>query len=220
MSNLIRLSPAPLAALAALAMLPGSASAGVKPAAKHKKPFTLNLCKIAAGAVSSAQVTAPCHQFPTVTEAGKPTPIGRAPTLVVYIARWGAAGSTGHPEHFAEVDASHLVGSGSTLELAEKEYRSKVIANGLPVSVPGGRGSVFSEPFACVDPPTEKCSSGEFMAIKGTWAIQAHLTDFPPMIPGAPELELAAAETQIRELEEEIVRPRLAGIGQAATGSV
>jgi hypothetical protein len=214
MRKLIRLSPALLASVGAVAILPPQASA------KHKRAITLNLCKIAGGAVSSAQVSAPCHQLPTVTEPGKPTPIGRAPTIVLYGARWGQVGSTANPQHFAEVTVGHLLGKGKTLEIAEKEYRLKVIGHGLPVAVSGGTGSVFTEPFACVNPPTEQCSSGQFLAIKGTWAIQAHLSDLPPTIPGAPELELAAAAAQIKQLEEQIVKPRLAVIGQVSAGEV
>jgi hypothetical protein len=209
-------SPTLIASLTLVAILLAPACAD----AKHKKPFTLNLCKVVGGAVSSAQVTAPCHQLPTVTEHGKPTPIGRAPTLVLYGARWGKVGSTANPEHFAEVTVGHLLGKGKTLEIAEKEYRGKVIGHGLPVAVSGGTGSIFTEPFACVNPPTEQCAKGEFMAIKGNWAIQAYLNDMPPTIPGAPELEPAAAETQIQQLEEQIMKPRLAVIGQVAAGSV
>jgi len=213
MRKLIRLSPALLASFT-FAILPATASA------KHKKPVTLNLCKIAGGAVSASEVTAPCHQLATITEPGKPTPIGRAPTLVLYDARWGKVTSTSFPMHFAEVRVGHLLGKGKTLEIAEKQYRSKVIANGLPVSVSGGIGSVYSEPFACVNPPTEQCSSGEFMALKGNWAIQAYLDDLPPTIPGAPELALAAAEAQIKQLEEQTVKPRLTVIGQVAADGV
>ena len=214
MRRFIRFLPASIASLAVVALLPAVASA------KPKKPFTPNVCNIAGGAVSSAQVTAPCHQLATVTERGKLTPLGRAPTLVLYRARWGPVGTTAHPEHFAEVGLGHLLGRGKTLEIARSEYRLKVIGNGTPVAVSGGIGSVFTEPFACVNPPTELCSSGEFMALKGNWAIQAHLSDMPETIPGAPELELAAAEEQIKELEETIVKPRLAVIGQVAAGGV
>jgi hypothetical protein len=217
MRRLIRLPPALIASLAATALLPAAAPA--KPT-KPKKPFTLNLCKIAGGAVSSAQVTAPCHQLAKITEPGKPTPIGRAPTLVLYGARWGTVGSTAHPQHYAEVRVGHLLGKGETLEIAKKEYRGKVLGHGLPVAVGGGTASVFTEPSACVNPPTELCSKGEFMAIKGNWAIQAYLDDMPPTIPGVPELALAAAEEQIKQLEEQIVKPRLTVIGQVAAGSV
>jgi len=210
--------PALLASLIALAVV--AASAAAKPPLKHKKPFTPNLCKIANGAVSSAQVTAPCRQLATTTEHGKPTPIGPAPTLVLYIARWGTPGNTAKPLHFAEVNVAHLVGTGKTLEIAEKEYRLKALAHGLPVAVPGGTASVFTEPFACVNPPTEQCSSGEFLAIKGNWVIQAHLSDMPPTVPGAPELEVAVAEAQIKELEEQIVKPRLSVIGQVSAAGV
>ncbi len=215
MRRLTRFLPAVIASLAAAALLAAPASAKPK-----RKPFTLNLCKIAGGAVSSAQVTAPCHQLPTITEVGKPTPIGRAPTLVIYGARWGTVPGTAHPEHFAEVTVAHLLGKGKTLEIAEKGYRGKVLSHGLPVAVGGGTASVFTEPFACVNPPTELCSKGEFMAIKGNWATQAYLIDLPPTIPGAPELEVAAADAQIQEFEEQTVKPRLTVIGQVAAGSV
>jgi hypothetical protein len=220
MRQLIRLWLAAMWSLAIVATLAGPAIAASTLQAKEAKSPTLGLCGIAASAVASAHVESPCREHATTTLRGKQTPIGRAPTVVIYGANWGTPSSAANPRRFAEVTVAHLQGSGPTLEFAKKEYRLKVLAHGAPVTAgKGATASLLTEPFACFNPPTHQCSNGSLLAITGNWVIQVGVEDYPATTPGAPELELAAAEAAIKQTEE-LMKPRIVAIGKVVAGKL
>jgi hypothetical protein len=223
MSKLNRLALASIGSLAIIATPTAAVSAAKSPPKhKHQKRFKLDLCKIASGAVAAAGVTAPCERIRTTTVPGRNTPIGRAPTVVTYEAQWGKPTNPAAPAptHYALVVAAHLVGSGPTLKIAKKKYRLQVLENGAPVSIGGAAtASLLTEPFACLNPPTHQCAKGTLLAIKANWVIQVYVNDFPATVPGAPELELPAAEAAVKQTEE-AMKPTIVSIGTVVNGRV
>lgn len=215
MRQLVRLSIAALGSFALAAAIAGPALAK-KP---HKKLPTLNLCAIAGGAVSSAQVQAPCTTLKMTVTPGKATALGTTASVATYGARWGTPSSGATPRHYASILAMYAYGSAVGVELFKHIFRPKVLGNGLPVAVGSGIASVFTDASSCLNPPTHQCVDGTFLALKGNWAIEAFLDNYPPTIPGAPELELPAQETAAKQLEE-MMKPALAGIGQQVAGKV
>jgi hypothetical protein len=212
----VRLSIVASTALAFVVLAAGPAAA-----AKPKKKLLAgpNLCSIASGAVAAAKVTEPCTKGKTAFVKGKPTPLGTTASTVTYGAHWGKASTAAHPSHWAAVIVIHAFGSAAGVELFKQIARPKVLAHGLPVAVSGGIGSVFADPNACLNPPTDQCGNAIFLALKGSWLIEAYLNDFPPTVPGAEEDPVAVQEQAETTLEEEM-RPALSAIGTAVAGKV
>jgi len=168
----------------AVAVLPAAAGAK-KPAANT--PFSGKICPIpTAGELKAAHISDRCVQFKTAKRARRHSPLGGTLGTIVYAARWGrTSGVGGEAHHFLTVFITKLVGSGNALVVARKELRLKILAHGFPVAV-GKPGSVDTGTASCPNPPTDDCTTGDVLAMKGNYVLHVGLGDAPPTVQGAP----------------------------------
>jgi len=190
-------------------------------AAMHRKPFNLNLCAVAGGAVAAGHVIAACTMQATTTTPGKRTALGTTATVVTYTAHWGPPSSTAHPTHYAFITVAHATGSPEGVALFQQVARAKLSAlrDSLPVTIGGGTGKSVLDESACVNPPSEECLNGTLLALKGNFYIAVSFVDFPPTVPGAPELQEAEKQQVLRQ-QDELDHPLLNAIGQAVAARV
>ena len=212
-----------IAALGSVAIAAGAAapaSASARPAKAPKKPSSLNVCAIPSTAqLAEAEIDEPCQEAKTARAPVRKSPLGGSAGSVEYGARWG--GETGAPLHSMTILVIHALGSGKALEFFKKKLRLMVLENGLPVSVSKGTASFSGETSSCTNPPTGDCTHGTFLAIAGSWVVEAFLDDYPPTIPGSNEDEASQANDEPEDIaQEEAIKPALASIGASVVAKV
>lgn len=195
------------------------AAAGSASSKTRRKSSSLNVCSfLSASQLAQAQIDAPCHKLATTTVPIKKSRAGGTVGSVGYGARWGTAAL---PSHYIAIVVGHLLGSGTGVEYLQTAYRSKVLGNGAPVPIGQGTASLLTESVACVNPPSDECIKGTFLAIKGRWTVTAYLDDHPPTAVATSEPERTVAEDEAAaKAEEELVKPILLSIGKTAVARV
>jgi hypothetical protein len=162
-----------LALIAVMAALVTSASAA-NVTATASRAFGGNPCNlVSASQVSVVHINAPCIRAGTVRMQIH-TPLGSVRTAS-YKARWGGI------DHSLTLVVHHLQGSAAAVAEALKYWRGAVLGNGALFS---GKplGSELLETFACVNPPTEDCTTGKIYALVGHYTVQIFLNDTAPFI--------------------------------------
>jgi hypothetical protein len=199
----------------ALSAAPVGPLAAGPSAAKVAKPASLNACTLPLAAeVAAAEVTDPCTKVKTVTEPVKRSPLGGTAGSTTYTAHWGKV--TEGPNHYLGISVTKLAGSGRALSLLREHWRLGVLGNGaLFAAGKGVTASVLMESGACYNPPTEACTSGTLLALKGNFTVLIGFTSAPPTIPGAPEESIAEKEASKKDLvQEKKDEPLLIAIGK------
>lgn len=198
--------------IAALAVVATPAFAMQPFATSNSKPFSGNLCGLPIAAeLSVTEISEPCVEEKTRNQPVKRTPFGGSLGEVHYGAGWGQLlGAT--PIHHLKILFTKVQGSGKGLKLFEKNFRSEVLSNGLPVHV-GNPGSLITETYSCTNPPTDDCTSGQLFAIVGQYDVRIFLYDYPPTNPSATEEPPGADEAE-DEAQEKPIKAPLIAIGQ------
>jgi hypothetical protein len=192
----------PKVCIGALASIAVAAALVTSPAAANvtataSRAFGGNPCNLVTS-VLAVHITAPCLRAGTVTQQIH-TPVGSV-RAVTYKARWGGG------DHSLTLVVHNLRGSPAVLTAARTYFRGSILENGLLFS---GKplASEFLDTIACVNPPTEDCTTGKIEEIVGNYFVQIFLHDTAPFIYADNPTNPAVGEANDRAQEETLKGP-------------
>jgi hypothetical protein len=147
--------------------------------------FSGNVCHLPSGAqLTAAHISGACTKVRTRTETSH-TRLGTL-TQTKFAAHWGFLPTTG-AGHVLTIGVTRVTGDHALLVAARARFRSRTLSEGVPVGI-GSVSEWHGETAACLNPPSEDCTTVHVSALVGNYILAVVLIDVPTNAP-APEDE-------------------------------